>query len=54
MIFGTIGLNPPLAPPKPPCGRPCEGQGYPKVRIEIIFEFPSIENPRIDITNDFW
>ena len=54
MIFGSKGLNPPSGPPKTPWGRPCGGQGYRKVKIEIIFEFPIIENPRIDITNDFW
>ena len=45
MIFGSIGLNPPLLPPKPPpLGRPCRGWGYPKMKIEIIFEIPTIEN----------
>ena len=24
------------------------------MKIEIIFEFPTIENPRIDITHDFY
>ena len=38
----------------PPKGRPFGGLGYPKVKIEIIFEIPTIENPRIDITHDFW
>ena len=25
-----------------------------RVKIELIFEFPTIENHRIDITHDFW
>ena len=55
MFFGSVGLNPPLAPQAPPLrGRPCRGWGYPKMEIEIIFEIPTIENPRIDITHDFW
>ena len=24
------------------------------MKIDIIFEFPTIENPKIDITLDFW
>ena len=27
---------------------------YPKMKIEIIFEIPTIENPKIDISLDFW
>ena len=38
-----------LGYPKPPQGRPLGGQGYRKVKIEIIFEIPTIENPKIDI-----
>ena len=56
MIFGSVGLNLPLAPQAakpPPWGRPCRGWGYPKMKIEIIFEISTIENPRIDITHDF-
>ena len=49
MIFGGI---PPLAPPAP--GRPYGGCGYPKMKIEIFSEIPTIENPKIDITLDFW
>ena len=50
MIFGSVGLNPPLAPQvPPPRGHPWGGWGYPKVKIEIIFEIPTIENPKIDI-----
>ena len=52
MIFGSIGLNPSLG--LLPRGRPSGGWVYPKMKIEIIFEFPTIENPRIDITHDFW
>ena len=52
MFFGNIGLNPSLGPL--PRGRPGGGWVYPKMKIEIIFEFPTIENPRIDITYDFW
>ena len=46
MIFGSLGLNPPLAPQgqAPPRGRSCRGWGYPKMKIEIIFEIPTIEN----------
>ena len=54
MIFGIIGLNPLCSPHAPPGGRPCRGWGYPKMKIEIIFEIPTIENPKIDITLDFW
>ena len=54
MIFGSVRLNPPLGPRAPPQGRPCRGWGYTKIEIEIIFEIPTIENPRIDITHDFW
>ena len=53
MIFGSIGLNPPLLPPSPPCGRPCRGWGYPKMKIEIIFEIHTIEHPKIDISLSF-
>ena len=35
-------------------GRPCGGWGYPRMKIEIIFEIPTIENPKIDISLDFW
>ena len=54
MIFGSIGLkNPcsPLAPP-PPWEGPWGGGGYSKMKIKVIFGFPTIENPRIDITHD--
>ena len=54
MIFGGIGLNPTLSPQHPPRGRPCGGWGYPKMKIDIIFEIPTIENPKIDISLDFW
>ena len=47
MIFGGI---PPLAPPR---GRPYGGWGYPKMKIDIIFEIPTIENPKIYISLDF-
>ena len=53
MIFGSIGLNTPCMPPSPR-RRPCGGWGYPKMKIDIIFEIPTIENPKIDITLDFW
>ena len=43
----------PLATPKgAPLGKGC--QGYPKVKMKINFGFPTIENPRIDITHEFW
>ena len=51
MIFGSIGLNPTLGPL--PRGCPSGGWVYPKKKIEIIFEFPTIENPRINITHNF-
>ena len=44
MIFGSKGLNPSLAPPQ---GRPCGGWGYPKMKIEITFEIPTIENLKL-------
>ena len=56
MIFISKGLIHPLplgpAPPGAPLGE--GGQGYPKVKMKIIFGFPTIENPRIDITHDIW
>ena len=51
MFFGGIT---PLAPLPAPWGRPCGGLGYPKMKIEIIFKIPTIENPKIDISLDFW
>ena len=48
MNFGGI---PPLAPPQ---GRPYGGWGYPKMKIDIIFEISTIETPKIDISLDFW
>ena len=50
MIFGGI---PPLAP-HPPRGALEGGWGYPKLKMKVIFEFPTIKNPRIDITHDIW
>ena len=47
LIFSGIPLWP------PPQGRPCRGCWYPKIEIEIIFEIPTIENPKIDISLDF-
>ena len=44
----------PPSPPPSPVGTPCGGCGYPKMKIEIIFEIPTIENPKIDISLDFW
>ena len=47
----------PLWPPKPPPGGALAGVagwGYPKMKIDIIFEIPTIENPKIDISLDFW
>ena len=50
-----MDLNPLFRPPKPPPpGAPLRGLGYPKMKIKVIFEFPTIENPRIDITHDIW
>ena len=55
MICGSIGLKTPFRPPKPPPLRaPLRGLGYPKMKMKVIFEFPIIENPRIDITHDVW
>ena len=54
MIFGGIGLHPPLSPQPPPEGSPCGDWGYPKMKMKIVFKIPTIENPRIDITHDFW
>ena len=53
MIFGGVGLNPPLGFLPSPQGCPCRGWEYPKMKIKIIFEYPTNENPRIDITHDF-
>ena len=59
MIFGGIDLNfwqfTPSSLPHSPFtrGRPCGGWGYPKMKIEIIFEIPTIENPKIDISLNF-
>ena len=50
MIFGGI---PPLAP-QPPLQTPFREWGYPKMKINIIFGFLTIEKLRIDITHDFW
>ena len=48
MIFGSVGLNPCIPPsrPAPLLRAPLRGVGYPK----SLFGFPTIENPRIDIT----
>ena len=54
MIFDRIGLNTPCRPPHPPLRAPLRGLGYPKMKMKVIFEFPTIENPRIDITHDMW
>ena len=54
MIFGRIGLNTPCRPPSPPLRAPLRGLGYPKMKMKVIFGFPTIENPRIDITHDIW
>ena len=51
MIFGDIT---PLAPPPPPQNRPCRGWGYPKIKMKTIFEIPTIENPRIDVSHVFY
>ena len=53
MIFGGVGLNPPLGFQPPPPGCPCGGWEYHKMKIKIIFEYPTNENPSIDITHDF-
>ena len=49
-----LGIYPLCPPPSPPGGRPCGGWGEPKMKIDIIFEIPTIENPKIDTTHDFW
>ena len=52
MIFSDI---PPLTPPSPlPRGCPSRGWGYPKMKMKIIIEIPTIENPRIDVSHVFW
>ena len=53
MIFGSKGLNSPLPPQSPLPGAPLLGLRYPKMKIEIIFEIPTIENPKIDIHKIF-
>ena len=40
--------------PAPPLRAPLRGLGYPKMKMKVIFGFPTIENPRIDITHDIW
>ena len=52
MICGSIGLKTPFKPP--PLRAPLRGLGYPKMKMKVIFEFPIIENPRINITHDMW
>ena len=47
-MFGGI---PPVAPPR---GRSCRGWRYPKMKMKIIIEIPTIENPRIDVSHVFW
>ena len=55
MIFGCIGLNTPCRPPNPPPKDALVGGwGYPKMKMKVIFGFPTIENPRIDISHDIW
>ena len=49
MILGGIL---PLAPQIPPRGA-LGGWVYPKMKMVIIFGFPTIENPRFDITHYF-
>ena len=49
-------VSPPLAPLTSLRGCPCGGcgWGYPKLKMKVIFKFPTFENPRIDITHDIW
>ena len=51
MFFGGIT---PLAPKPPPSGAPLQRLGYPKLKMKIIIEIPTIENPRIDVSHVFW
>ena len=46
-----IRLYTPSGPPKPPWEG--GGLGYPKMKIEIIFEIHTIEHPKIDISLSF-
>ena len=50
MFFGGITS----IEPSPPQGRPCGGWGYPKMKMKTIFEIPTIENLRIDVSHVFW
>ena len=51
MFFGGITR---LAPKPPPSGAPLQRLGYPKLKMKIIIEIPTIENPRIDVSHVFW
>ena len=45
-VFNNGGIQP------PPQGHPCK-VWYLKMKMRIIFEFPTIDIPRIDITHVF-
>ena len=53
MIFCGLGLSPPSPLPPGAWRRPWGVLGYPKRKMEIIFEILTIKNPRIDITHVF-
>ena len=44
------------SPPVPPREhwRSCRGWSYPKMKIKIIIQIPTIENPRIHVSHVFW
>ena len=46
----------PSSPPAPPRERwrSCRGWNYPKMKMKIIIQIPTIENPRINVSHIFW
>ena len=53
MNFCGLGLSPPSPPTLGGWRRPWGVLGYPKRKMEIIFEILTIKNPRIDISHVF-